>query len=47
MGDIGRDKAYLGVDTNVLVSFFDAQHPDHPETKRLESFPNTATYVFR
>jgi hypothetical protein len=26
-----------------LVSFFDEQHPDHPEAKRLESISNTAT----
>ncbi len=43
MGDNRRDKKYLGVDTNVLVAFLDKQHPDHPEAKRLESIPNTAT----
>jgi predicted nucleic acid-binding protein len=43
MGNNRRDKEYLGVDTNVLVSFFDEQHPDHPEAKRLESIPDTAT----
>lgn len=43
MGDNRRDKKYLGVDTNVLVAFLDKQHPDHPEAKRLENIPNTAT----
>jgi hypothetical protein len=25
------------------VAFLDKQHPDHPEAKRLENIPNTAT----
>ena len=28
MGNIKRDKEYLGVDTNVLVAFLDKEHPD-------------------
>ncbi len=35
MGDTRRNKGHLGVDTNVLVSFLDAEHPDHKDVKRL------------
>ncbi|ATZ60989.2 MAG: tRNA(fMet)-specific endonuclease VapC [candidate division WS2 bacterium] len=35
MGDARGDKEHLGVDTNVLVSFLDAEHPDHKDASRL------------
>ena len=35
MGNAREDKEHLGVDTNVLVSFLDAGHPDHKDAKRL------------
>ena len=32
MANIRRDQEYLGIDTNVLVSYLDTSHPDHSKT---------------
>ncbi|MDD2666691.1 MAG: type II toxin-antitoxin system VapC family toxin [Methanocellales archaeon] len=42
MGDARGDKGHLGIDTNVLVSFLDAGHPDHKDAERLAD-ANAAT----
>ncbi|HIH36695.1 MAG TPA: PIN domain-containing protein [Methanocellales archaeon] len=42
MDDARGDKGHLGIDTNVLVSFLDAWHPDHKDTERLAD-ANAAT----
>ncbi|VUT26611.1 MAG: hypothetical protein MASP_01606 [Candidatus Methanolliviera sp. GoM_asphalt] len=38
MGHPERDEKYLGIDTNVLVAFFDKDHPDNRKTKNLMTF---------
>ena len=35
MANAGRDQKYLGIDTNVLVAYLDADHPNHNETRIL------------
>ncbi len=42
MGDARGDKGHLGIDTNVLVSFLDVEHPDHKDAERLAD-ANAAT----
>lgn len=37
MGNAGRDQGYLGIDTNILVSFLDKRHPDHKNAKKIEN----------
>jgi predicted nucleic acid-binding protein len=35
MADARRNQGHLGIDTNVLVAYLDADHPSHSQTKWL------------
>ena len=35
MANSRRDQEHLGIDTNVLVAYLDADHPAHGRTERL------------
>ena len=35
MANATRDQEHLGIDTNVLVAYLDAEHPSHAETEPL------------